>query len=88
MLALGTVMPGVAAAAPNSVGAPYIVMFNDRSAVVPPGRLVAQRPDPRVAYIVEDMEGSISAQTGPTGIKRMCAATNPQSTLTVLMTGG
>ncbi|MGC9468006.1 MAG: S8 family serine peptidase [Anaerolineae bacterium] len=46
------------------------------SAVVPAGRLAALQRDPRVAYVVEDMERSISAQTVPTGISRIFADTN------------
>ncbi len=47
------------------------------SAVVPAGRLAALQHDPRVAYVVEDMERSISAQTEPTGVKRIFASANP-----------
>ncbi len=46
------------------------------SAVVPAGRLAALKQDPRVAYVVEDMLRSISAQTVPTGIRRIFADTN------------
>jgi subtilisin len=46
------------------------------SAVVPDGRLVALQNDPRVAYVVEDMQRSISAQTVPTGIQRIFADSN------------
>ena len=48
------------------------------SAVVPEGRLTALQHDPRVAYVSEDLERSISAQTMPTGIQRIFAATNPE----------
>jgi subtilisin len=43
------------------------------SAVVPAGRLAALEKDPRVAYVVADMERTISAQTLPTGIQRIFA---------------
>jgi subtilisin len=46
------------------------------SAMVPAGRLVALQKDPRVKYVVEDMERSISAQTVPTGIQRIFADSN------------
>jgi subtilisin family serine protease len=46
------------------------------SAVVPAGRLTALQHDPRVAYVVEDMQRSISAQSMPTGIQRIFANTN------------
>jgi subtilisin len=45
------------------------------SAMVPAGRLIALQKDPRVKYVVEDMERSISAQTVPTGIQRIFADT-------------
>ena len=48
------------------------------SAVVPEGRLIALQHDPRVAYVVEDMERSISVQSMPTGIQRIFADTNPE----------
>ncbi|MBN1640499.1 MAG: S8 family serine peptidase, partial [Anaerolineae bacterium] len=46
------------------------------SALVPVGRLEALRRDPRVAYVVEDLERSIGAQTVPTGIQRIFADGN------------
>jgi subtilisin family serine protease len=46
------------------------------SAVVPAGRLEALKHDPRVAYVVEDLERSIDAQTVPTGIQRIFADDN------------
>jgi subtilisin len=46
------------------------------SAMVPAGRLIALQKDPRVKYVVEDMERSISAQTVPTGIQRIFAQGN------------
>jgi subtilisin len=48
------------------------------SAMVPEGRLIALQKDPRVKYVVEDMERSISAQTIPTGITRIFADTNSE----------
>jgi subtilisin family serine protease len=48
------------------------------SAVVPAGRLVALQHDPRVAYVVADLERSISVQTVPTGIQRIFAHGNPE----------
>ena len=48
------------------------------SALVPAGRLTGLQHDPRVAYVVEDMERSISAQDIPTGIRRIFADTNPE----------
>ena len=48
------------------------------SAVVPEGRLEALQHDPRVAYVVEDLERSISVQSMPTGIQRIFADTNPE----------
>ncbi len=47
------------------------------SAVVPEGRLLALQHDPRVSYVVEDMQRSIDTQTVPTGIRRIFADTNP-----------
>jgi subtilisin len=51
------------------------------SAVVPAGRLAALEKDPRVAYVVMDMERSIEAQTTPTGVKRIFAETNANITI-------
>jgi subtilisin family serine protease len=48
------------------------------SAVVPAGRLVALQHDPRVAYVVDDMERHVSAQSLPTGIQRIFANTNAE----------
>lgn len=46
------------------------------SAMIPEGRLEGLQHDPRVAYVVKDMERSISAQTVPTGIQRIFADNN------------
>jgi subtilisin family serine protease len=46
------------------------------SAMIPEGRLEGLQHDPRVAYIVKDLERSISAQTVPTGIQRIFADDN------------
>ncbi len=46
------------------------------SAVVPAGRLLALQHDQRVAYVVEDLPRSISAQETPTGIQRIFADGN------------
>ncbi len=107
---LSLVTPGVAAAADNPTGAPYIIVFKDTvnpaaeapglakahglqagfiyqhalkgmSAVVPAGRLEALKHDPRVAFVEEDMERHISAQTVPTGIRRIFADSNPEITI-------
>lgn len=48
------------------------------SALVPEGRLNALQHDPRVSYVVEDMERSIDTQSMPTGIQRIFANTNPE----------
>jgi subtilisin len=46
------------------------------AAVVPQGRLNALSRDPRVAYVEENREVSIHAQTVPTGLGRSFASTN------------
>ncbi len=48
------------------------------SASVPAGRLIALQHDPRVAYVVQEMERSISGQSVPTGIQRIFADGNPE----------
>ncbi len=48
------------------------------SALVPAGRLVALQHDPRVSYVVEDLERTINVQSMPTGIQRIFADTNPE----------
>ncbi|MGD8902863.1 MAG: S8 family serine peptidase [Anaerolineae bacterium] len=68
--------PGLAHAYGLQPGFVYQYALKGMSAVVPTGRLVALQHDPRVAYVVEDMERHISAQTLPTGISRIFADEN------------
>jgi subtilisin len=70
--------PAVAKAYGLQSGFLYQHALKGMSATVPEGRLAALQHDPRVAYVVEDLERSISAQTLPTGIQRIFADTNPQ----------
>jgi PKD repeat protein len=58
------------------VGFVYQHALRGMSASVPAGRLAALERDPRVAYVVEDMVRTISAQTVPTGIQRIFADDN------------
>jgi subtilisin len=69
-------VPSVAKAYGLQTGFIYEHALKGMSAVVPAGRLAALQKDPRVAYVVADMERSISAQTIPTGIKRIFADSN------------
>jgi len=69
-------VPSMAKAYGLQTGFVYEHALKGMSAIVPPGRLAALKKDPRVAYVVEDMERSISAQTVPTGIQRIFADTN------------
>ena len=69
--------PGLAKAYGLQMGFVYEHALKGMSALVPAGRLVALQHDPRVAYVVEDMERSISAQSMPTGIQRIFANINP-----------
>ena len=46
------------------------------AAVIPEGRLSALQRDPRVKYVAQDLVRTISAQSIPTGIKRIFADTN------------
>jgi len=69
-------VPSIAKAYGLQTGFIYEHALKGMSAVVPPGRLSALEEDPRVAYVVEDMERSISAQTLPTGIQRIFADDN------------
>jgi subtilisin len=71
-------VPDVAQAHGLQVGFVYEHALKGMSAVVPAGRLVGLQHDPRVAYVVEDMERSISAQTVPTGIQRIFADGNAE----------
>jgi subtilisin len=57
-------------------GFTYQHALKGMSAVIPAGRLAALQNDPRVAYVVEDLERSISAQAIPTGIQRIFAPSN------------
>jgi subtilisin len=69
-------VPGLEQAFGLQAGFVYQHALKGMSAVVPAGRLAALQRDPRVAYVVEDMERSISAQTVPTGVQRIFADTN------------
>jgi subtilisin len=69
---------GVANAYGLQPGFVYEHALKGMSALVPEGRLVALQHDPRVAYVVEDMERSIDVQSLPTGIQRIFANTNPE----------
>jgi subtilisin len=73
---LHAAVPGLEQAFGLQSGFVYQHALKGMSAVVPAGRLAALQRDPRVAYVVEDMERSISAQTLPTGIQRIFADTN------------
>jgi len=68
--------PGLARAYGLQAGFIYQHALKGMSAVVPAGRLIALQHDPRVAYVVEDMPRSISAQEVPTGIRRIFADEN------------
>jgi subtilisin len=69
-------VPAVAQANGLQVGYVYEHALQGMSASVPAGRLAALEKDPRVAYVVEDMVRTISAQTVPTGIQRIFADAN------------
>jgi subtilisin len=69
---------GVANAYGLQAGFVYQHALKGMSALVPAGRLEALQHDPRVAYVVEDMERSINVQSMPTGIQRIFADTNPE----------
>lgn len=68
--------PGLARAYGLQPGFVYQHALKGMSALVPEGRLKALQHDPRVAYVVEDLQRSISAQTIPTGIQRIFADEN------------
>ncbi len=70
--------PGLAKAYGLQPGFIYQHALKGMSALVPAGRLNALQHDPRVAYVVEDMERHISDQSMPTGIQRIFANTNPE----------
>jgi subtilisin len=69
-------VPSIAKAYGLQTGFIYEHALKGMSAVVPLGRLAALEKDPRVAYVVEDMERTISQQTIPTGIQRIFADSN------------
>lgn len=69
-------VPEVAQAHGLRVGFVYRHALKGMSAVVPAGRLSALARDPRVAYVVEDMERSITSQAVPTGVRRIFADDN------------
>ena len=71
-------VPEIARAFGLQTGFIYQHALKGMSAVVPAGRLAGLQRDPRVAYVVEDMERSISAQTVPTGIQRIFAEGNSE----------
>jgi len=73
---LPAAVPAVAKAYGLQTGFIYQHALKGMSATVPDGRLEALQRDPRVAYVVEDLERSISAQTVPTGIQRIFADGN------------
>jgi subtilisin family serine protease len=68
--------PGLARAYGLQPGFVYQHALKGMSALVPAGRLVALQHDPRVAYVVEDRERHITAQSLPTGIRRIFADEN------------
>ena len=69
---------GLANAYGLQTGFIYQHALKGMSALVPAGRLNALQHDPRVAYVVEDMERHISDQSMPTGIQRIFANANPE----------
>ncbi|MHB9033461.1 MAG: S8 family peptidase [Anaerolineae bacterium] len=69
--------PGLAKAYGLQTGFIYQHALKGMSALVPEGRLEALKHDPRVAYVVADMERHIDGQTVPTGIQRIFADENP-----------
>lgn len=72
---------GLAKAYGLQIGFVYEHALKGMSAVIPEGRLTALEKDPRVKYVVEDLERSISAQTLPTGIARIFADENANITI-------
>jgi len=73
---VGSTASAVANAHGLQVGFVYEHALKGMSVAMPAGRLAALEKDPRVAYVVEDMIRTISAQTVPTGIQRIFADTN------------
>jgi subtilisin family serine protease len=69
-------VPAFAKAYGLQPGFVYEHALKGMSAIIPEGRLVALQHDPRVAYVVKDLERTISAQTVPTGIQRIFADDN------------
>jgi subtilisin len=69
-------VPSIAKAHGLEVGYVYEHALKGMSAQIPAGKLTALLKDPRVAYVVEDMQRSINAQTVPTGIQRIFADEN------------
>jgi len=72
----GVQAPGLARSYGLQTGFIYTHALSGMSAVVPAGRLEALRRDPRVAYVAEDLQRSISVQEMPTGIQRIYADEN------------
>ncbi|MEM5775376.1 MAG: S8 family serine peptidase, partial [Anaerolineaceae bacterium] len=72
---------GLAKAYGLQIGFVYEHALKGMSAVIPEGRLTALEKDPRVKYVVEDLERNISAQTLPTGIARIFADENANITI-------
>lgn len=68
---------GLAKAYGLETGFIYQHALKGMSARMPAGRLAALQHDPRVAYVVEDFERTVSDQLLPTGIQRIFADTNP-----------
>ena len=73
--------PGLANAYGLQKGFIYQYALKGMSANVPEGRLEALKHDPRVAYVVEDLERHVSGQQIPTGIQRIFASANSQITI-------
>jgi subtilisin len=69
---------GLANAYGLQTGFIYQHALKGMSALVPAGRLIALQHDPRVSYVVEDLERTINVQSMPTGIQRIFADTNPE----------
>ncbi len=67
---------GLAKAYGLQAGFIYQHALKGMSAVIPEGRLNALQHDPRVSYVVADMERHIDTQTMPTGIQRIFADKN------------
>lgn len=59
------------------VGFVYRYAMKGYSAVLPEDEVAALRRNPRVAFVVRDHRLVLTAQTIPTGVKRVFASTNP-----------